>query len=145
MNSVDIQEYQQNRYPVFFLDEIKDLSIGKFVKGVKNFSYNEWFFQNKTNLVVPSVIIGEVMEQTYLMTFLTLSEYKGKKTSTVSISVEFFRDVKCGETLEVIANLLINSRGLTHGTTSAFVCGEIVAKAEFTVVIPSITMTFKPK
>ena len=143
MDSIEIQQYQQNRYPAFFVDEIKELSVGKFCKGIKYFSANEFFFRN--NLIVPTVIIGEAMEQTYLMTFLTLSEYKGKKTSTVSVSADFFREVKCGETLEIIANLLINSRGMTRGESSAFVGDEMVAKAEFTVIIPSITMIFKPK
>lgn len=145
MDSVTVQQYQQNRYPAFFVDGITELTAGKFAKGIKTFSCNEWFFQNRTDAVVPFVIIGEAMEQTYLMTFLTLPEYKGLKTSTVSVSAELFRDVKCGDTLEINAKLLINSRGLTRGTVSASVRGKIVAKADFTVVIPSVTEKFKPK
>ena len=144
-DAYEIQQYQQNRYPAFFVDEITELTAGKCAKGIKAFSYNEWFSQNRTDVIVPFVIIGEAMEQTYLMTFLTIPEYKGLKTSTVSVSAEFFHDVKCGDTLEMDAKLLINSRGLTRGTVTASVRGEIVAKADFTVVIPSVTEKFKPK
>lgn len=144
-DAYEIQKYQQNRYPAFFVDKITDLFPGKYANGIKNFSFNEWFSQNRTDTSVPSVIIGEAMEQTYLMTFLTLPEYKGLKTSTVSVSAELFRDVKCGDTLEINAKLLINSRGLTRDTVSASVRGKIVAKADFTVVIPSVTEKFKPK
>lgn len=144
-DAYEIQKYQQNRYPAFFVDKITDLFPGKYANGIKNFFFNEWFSQNRTDTSVPSVIIGEAMEQTYLMTFLTLPEYKGLKTSTVSVSAELFRDVKCGDTLEINAKLLINSRGLTRGTVSASVRGKIVAKADFTVVIPSVTEKFKPK
>lgn len=144
-DAYEIQKYQQNRYPAFFVDKITDLFPGKYANGIKNFSFNEWFSQNRTDTSVPSVIIGEAMEQTYLMTFLSLPEYKGAKTSTVSAAVEFFRNVKYGASMKTEAKLLINSRGLTRGTVTATVCGEIVAKADFTVVIPSITEKFKPK
>lgn len=39
-----IQQYQQNRYPCFFVDCIEEAMVGKYAKGYKNFTYNEWFF-----------------------------------------------------------------------------------------------------
>ena len=39
-----IQQYQQNRYPCLFIDYVCELVPGKFAKGYKNFSFNEWFF-----------------------------------------------------------------------------------------------------
>lgn len=144
-DSREIQKYQQNRYPAFFLDSIENAVPGKCASGTKLFSYNEWFSQNRADISVPSVIVGEALEQTYLMTFLTLPENKGLKTSTVSLSAEYFKEVKFGDKLVTQAELLSNSRGLTRGTVVGKVNGEVVCKADFTVIIPAIMNEFKPK
>ena len=44
IDAYEIQTYQQNRYPLLFVDMITDAVPGKYAKGYKNFSYNEWFF-----------------------------------------------------------------------------------------------------
>ena len=79
----DIIKIQQNRYPLLFIDKIIDLKPGKSAVGIKNFSYNEWFFpahfQDEPN--VPGFIQIECLVQTFLMTFLTLKENKGLKTN----------------------------------------------------------------
>ena len=44
---LDIQQIsslQQNKYPLLFLDRVTDLIPGVSCTGIKNFSYNEWFF-----------------------------------------------------------------------------------------------------
>ena len=58
MDSTTVQQYQQNRYPAFFVDGITELSPGKYAKGIKNFSFNEWFVQKQTDAVVPFVILS---------------------------------------------------------------------------------------
>lgn len=144
-DAFEIQRYQQNRYPAFFLDSIENVVPGKFTSGTKLFSYNEWFSQNRSDIFVPTVIVGEALEQTYLMTFLTLPENKGLKTSTVSLSAEYFKEVRFGDKLITEAELILNSRGLTKGTVVGKVNGEVVCKANFTVVIPTTMNEFKPK
>ncbi|MFA5196346.1 MAG: UDP-3-O-[3-hydroxymyristoyl] N-acetylglucosamine deacetylase, partial [Bacteroidales bacterium] len=39
-----IQQYQQNRYPLLFIDYVEEVVPGKSAKGHKNFTFNEWFF-----------------------------------------------------------------------------------------------------
>ena len=39
-----IRSSQQNRYPLLFLDKIIEIKPCKYVKAIKNFTYNEWFF-----------------------------------------------------------------------------------------------------
>ena len=39
-----IKKCQQNRYPLLFVDKIFEVVPGISAKGVKCFSYNEWFF-----------------------------------------------------------------------------------------------------
>ena len=44
LDPVEIQKYQQNRYPCFFVDCIEEAIPGKSARGYKNFTFNEWFF-----------------------------------------------------------------------------------------------------
>lgn len=37
LNPIDIQKYQANRYPWFFVDMIEEIIIGKHARGFKNF------------------------------------------------------------------------------------------------------------
>lgn len=43
LDAYKIQQYQQNRYPCFFVDVIEEAVPGKSAKGYKNFTFNEWF------------------------------------------------------------------------------------------------------
>ena len=43
MDCLEIQEYQQNRYPYLFLDHVDEIEPGKYARGFKNYTINEWF------------------------------------------------------------------------------------------------------
>lgn len=81
LDAIEIQKYQQNRCPCFFVDRIEEAVPGKYAKGYKNFTYNEWFFpahfEDEPN--VPGFVQVETLTQVFLMTFLTMPENKGKK------------------------------------------------------------------
>ena len=83
-----IQECQRNRYPLLFIDRVTEAVPGKYARAIKNFTFNEWFFpahfDDEPN--VPGFVQVEALTQTFLMTFLTFEEYKGEKTSFVSIN-----------------------------------------------------------
>lgn len=93
LGSFEIQEYQQNRYPCFFLDFLTEAVPGKSAKGYKNFTFNEWFFPahfvDEPN--VPGFVQIETLTQMFLMTFLTVPENKGKKTGFVAINNAMFK------------------------------------------------------
>ena len=40
IDAYEIQKYQQNRYPLLFVDEIEEAVPGESAKGYKNFTYN---------------------------------------------------------------------------------------------------------
>ena len=44
LNSVELQEYQPNRYPFLMIDYVDEVSPGKYARGYKNMTMNEWFF-----------------------------------------------------------------------------------------------------
>lgn len=142
-----IQECQRNRYPLLFIDRVTEAVPGKYAKAIKNFTFNEWFFpahfDDEPN--VPGFVQMEALAQTFLMTFLTFEEYKGEKTSFVSINnAKFKRKVVPGDTLEIYAVLDSFRRGIAKGHVESFVEGEPAASAEFVTALPSVLNGLRP-
>ena len=44
LNSVELQEFQPNRYPFLMIDYVDEVLPGKYARGYKNMTLNEWFF-----------------------------------------------------------------------------------------------------
>lgn len=143
-----IKECQRNRYPLLFVDRITEAVPGKSAHGIKCFSYNEWFFpahfDDEPN--VPGFVQVESLVQTFIMSFLCMEEYRGKKTNFVSINnVRFKRKIVPGERLDIEATLDSLRRGIAKGHAESFVDGEPACSAEFVVTIPDVLEGFKPQ
>ncbi len=144
----EIQEYQQNRYPCFFVDCIEEAIPGKSARGFKNYTYNEWYFPahfaDEPN--VPGFIQIETLTQVFLMTFLTIPENKGKKTGFISIDgARFKRKIIPGDRLDIVAELDSYRRGLAKGKAVGTVGGEAACQIALTVAVPDIMMKYMPK
>jgi len=118
LGPVEIQQYQQNRYPCFFVDHIEEVVVGRTARGYKNFTFNEWFFPahfaDEPN--VPGSIQVEMLIQVFLMTFLTFPENKGKKTADVAINnARFKKKIEPGHRVDIVATLDSYKRGLARG------------------------------
>ena len=142
-----IKACQNNRYPLLFIDLVDNVKPGEYARGTKCFSYNEWFFpahfEDDPN--VPGFIQIETLVQTFIMTFLTLDEHKGKKTNFVSIDkVKFKRKIIPGEKLIVHAKLDSFKRGIAKGSAEGFVDEQLACKADFIVALPDVLNSFKP-
>ncbi len=146
IDAYQIQQYQQNRYPLLFVDEIEEAVPGKSAEGYKNFTYNEWFFPahfaDEPN--VPGFVQIEVLTQVFLMTFLTLPEYKGKKTAFIEVKSRFRRKIVPGNRLDVEAELHSFKRGLAKGVSKGYVKGELACQAELQIAIPDVMAAFRP-
>ncbi len=145
---MEIQSYQRNRYPLLFIDRVTEAVPGKYAIAIKNFTFNEWFFpahfDDEPN--VPGFVQIEALVQTFLMTFLTLEGYQGKKTGFVSIdNAKFKRKIIPGDQLIIKAELFSFRRGLARGRVTSSVNGEEAASAEFVVSVPEVMLQFKPK
>ena len=143
----EIMNFQQNRYPLLFIDEIMDVVPGKFARGKKAFSYNEWYFpahfEGDPN--VPGFIQIESLVQVFLMTFLTLEGHAGQKTSFVKLdNATFKRKLIPGETLNIYAELETFKRGIAKGFAESDVNGEPAISASFTIAIPEILAKYSP-
>ena len=146
LDAYRIQEYQQNRYPLLFIDYVEEAVPGKMARGHKNFSYNEWFFpahfQDEPN--VPGFVQIEALTQMFLMSFLTLPGNKGLKTAFVKVESEFKRKIIPGERLDIEANLDSYRRGLAKGEAMGTVCGAVACHAKFVIAIPDIMIKYRP-
>lgn len=148
LDAYEIQQYQQNRYPCFFVDFIEEAVPGKMAKGYKNFTFNEWFFPahfaDEPN--VPGFIQIETLTQVFLMTFLTFPENKGKKTGFVSVNnARFKKKIVPGNRLDIVAELDSYNRGLAKGKVIGYVKDEIACQVELVVAIPDVMSAFRPK
>jgi len=148
LDVIQIQQYQQNRHPILFIDFVSETLPGKYARGFKNFSFNEWFFPahfaDEPN--VPGFIQVEMLTQMFLMTFLTMPENKGKKTSFVNISnAQFKKKIVPGNRVDIESTLLFYSRGVAKGKSIGTINGEFACSIELTVAIPDILNQFKPQ
>ncbi len=147
IDAFEIQQYQQNRYPCLFIDYVEEAVPGKSAKGYKNWSYNEWFFPNHfpDEPNVPGFIQIESLTQMFLMTFLTIPENKGKKTSFVQVNnAHFKKKIIPGMKMEIISTCKIYRRGVAMGSSKGYIDGELACEADFVVAIPDILNKYKP-
>ena len=146
LNAYDIQQFQQNRYPLLFVDEITDYVPGKYAKGHKCFTYNEWYFpahfQDEPN--VPGFIQVEALAQVFIMSFLTLPEYKGKKSAFLVVECNFRKKIVPGTRIDVEANLSYFKRGLAKGTSVGYIDEEITCDARLEIAVPDILRQYLP-
>jgi 3-hydroxyacyl-[acyl-carrier-protein] dehydratase len=147
LDIIDIIKYQRNRYPVLLIDKVVDLNPGKSAVGIKNFTYNEWFFpghfEDEPN--VPGFVQVEALVQAFILTFLSLPEYSGMKTNFTNIdNIKFKRKIVPGDTLRSVANLKSFKRGLAIGDVTGYVDDEFAVSADFTVIVPDVFNKFFP-
>lgn len=146
IDAYEIQKYQQNRYPLLFIDFVEEAAPGRYAKGFKNFSYNEWFFpahfEDEPN--VPGFVQLEALTQMFLMTFLTISGNEGLKTAFLKSEMEYKKKIIPGDRLDIEAQLDYYKRGLAKGTVVGTVNGELACKASLMIGIPDIMRQFRP-
>jgi 3-hydroxyacyl-[acyl-carrier-protein] dehydratase len=147
LNITEIKQYQRNRYPYLLIDKITDIIPGKSSKGYKNFTMNEWFFPThyEDEPIVPGMLQIESLVQVFIMTFLILPEYKGKKTNFLGANnIKFSRHIIPGDRLDIEAELKSIRRGIATGYAQGFVDGIFTCRSAFVIGIPEILAQFTP-
>ena len=143
-----IKECILNKYPWLYLDGVVDIQPGKFVKAIKNFTYNEHYFPAHfpSDPSVPGFIQIECCMQAFLLTFLSLEQYKKRETADrLLMNVQLRRKIVPGEKLELFANLTSFSRGVAKGRVESYVNGEEAISFDVTAVVIDELDKFKPK
>jgi len=147
LNSVDIQRYIKNRYPILMIDRVHEIVVGKSARGFKNFTNNEWFFPShfENNPNVPGIVTLEVLMEMFIMSFITLPECLGKETADVKVDkLHFNIKIFPGDKLDVTSELKSFRRGVATGTSVGYVNGDVACSCELIVCVPAIVFTFRP-
>jgi 3-hydroxyacyl-[acyl-carrier-protein] dehydratase len=143
----DILNIQANKYPVLFIDRVESCVPGEKTCCIKNFTYNEWFFPSHydDDPNVPGFILIESMVQSFLISFLSLEEFRGSRTSFLDVKNAIFRKkVIPGDTLIIESKVNSFKRGVAKGISEATVNGEFACSADFVVGIPNVMEKFRP-
>lgn len=138
---------QMNRYPMLFIDHVTECIPGKYARGYKLFSYNEWFFHgyDTEEPKVWNAIQVEAMSQMFLMTFLSKDELRGSVAMSSKFDkVQFLRKIQPGDRLDIEAALSAFGRGVARGSVRGYVGGKIACSMECTIIVPSVFGGIQP-
>ena len=147
LNAIELQQYQPNRYPFLMIDKVVDVLPGKYARGYKNLTNNEWYFpkhfENHPNM--PGALQLEAMAQMLTVAITTLDGLKGKITHALEHKVRFKKEVLPGDRLDINTELISWKRGIAIGTGICMVGDEEVSSAKMTITIPEILEQYIPK
>ncbi|MEG1501815.1 MAG: 3-hydroxyacyl-ACP dehydratase FabZ [Synergistaceae bacterium] len=146
LNINDILENLPHRYPFLLVDrilEVVNTDDKKMVRGYKNVTFNEPFFQGHfpDEPVMPGVLILEAMGQVGCILLKIQPEYQGGDRKLVYLTsmdkVKFRKPVKPGDRLETVATLIKKRGNIGKFNLVATVDGEVVAEGNMGFVISS--------
>jgi len=147
LNCVELQDYQPNRYPFLMIDYVEKVIPGKYAKGFKNLTLNEWYFPKHFPGApnMPGALQLEAMAQMLTVAITTLPELKGKVTHALQHKVRFRKEVLPGEKLVIETNVISWRRGIANGKGVGYTNGEIACEADMLITIPDIFEKYLPK
>jgi 3-hydroxyacyl-[acyl-carrier-protein] dehydratase len=147
LNCLELQAYQPNRYPFLMIDHVDEVLPGKYARGFKNLTMNEWYFPvhfpGGPNM--PGALQLEALAQMLTVAITTLPGLRGKVTHALQHTVRFKKEVLPGKKFEINTQVVSWNRGICKGHGVAVVDGEIACEADMLITIPEILETFLPK
>jgi len=139
LNIPDIQKILPHRYPFLLVDQIVELEIGKSVKGIKNVTFNEPYFNGHFpgNPVMPGVLQLEAMAQAAGILIIRHNNWVPKPAFFMSADKVKFRKPVCpGDQLRIHAKLTkIRNNKIAIAEVSCSVDGQVVSSAELMIAI----------
>jgi 3-hydroxyacyl-[acyl-carrier-protein] dehydratase len=147
LNCVALQEYQPNRYPFLMIDHVDAVLPGKYARGYKHLTLNEWYFPvhfpGEPNM--PGALQLEALAQMLTVAITTLPGLKGKITHALEHTVRFRKEVLPGKTFVIQTEVLSWNRGICKGKGVATVDGEVACEASMLITIPEILEQYLPR
>ena len=130
----EILDLLPHRYPFLLIDRVTELVPGEYIKGFKNVTINEPFFQGHfpENPIMPGVLILEAMAQMgiFFAKKTAPDELKNKLFVFAGMDgVRFRRPVRPGDKLEIELHLEKRKRLVWKMAGKAVVEGEMAVEA----------------
>ncbi|MEG0268377.1 MAG: 3-hydroxyacyl-ACP dehydratase FabZ [Carnobacterium sp.] len=138
LNIAEIQALIPNRYPIYFIDRVDEMTPGEHVTALKNVTINEEIFQGHFpgEPVLPGVYILEALAQAGSIPLLTLDRFKGQTAYLGGMNkVKFRKKVVPGDQLILVVDIVKLKDYAGIGKGVAYVDGKKVCEAELTFII----------
>jgi 3-hydroxyacyl-[acyl-carrier-protein] dehydratase len=138
MDIKEILRYLPHRYPFLLIDRVTDATAGDFIRGYKNLSFNEPFFQGHfpAHAIMPGVLMIEGMAQLAgVLIFLTTDVVPGPEPKFVLAGVDdvrFKKMVVPGDRLDYEVKIIKCRNNLWKFACTASVDSQLVASANIT-------------
>ena len=139
-----IRRLLPHRYPMLLVDRVLDWEPGQFLRGLKNVTIDEPFFQGHFPAypVMPGVLVIEAMAQVAgLLTMLSDVARRDGSQLVLFAGIDearFKRQVLPGDTLLLEARLERAVRGIGRFRTKATVDGQLVCEAQLLAAIRDV-------
>jgi UDP-3-O-[3-hydroxymyristoyl] N-acetylglucosamine deacetylase/3-hydroxyacyl-[acyl-carrier-protein] dehydratase len=133
-----IQKILPHRYPFLLVDKIIEVEGDTWIKGVKNVTFNEQFFQGHfpSTPIMPGVLIVEAMAQVSGLLFAQRLEHTGKLAMLLSMdNVKLRKPVVPGDQLILTAETVRLRRRTAHCRCQAMVGDIVAAEAEIKFIL----------
>ncbi|WP_018759018.1 hypothetical protein [Paenibacillus terrigena] len=124
---IDIPSIIPHRYPFLMIDRIIEIDQGKWAKGYKNVTCNEWFI-TETSHSMPSMMIVEALAQ--LGAFTTSSKENSLGFLSSLNGLEIIGNAYPGDQVELYYEVIKNRRGFVLGKGVATVGNRVIIRAE---------------
>ncbi len=140
MNIQEIKEILPHRYPMLLIDRVLEMDIEEkmYVKGYKNLSANEAFFQGHypEEPIMPGVLQIEALAQAGAVAILSMEKFKGKTPLFAGTNkVRFKNKVVPGDRLDLYCEIVKIKGPIGIGKGIASVDGKTVCEAEILFAI----------
>ncbi len=122
-----------HRYPFLLVDKVVEIEGDRRIKGIKNVSFNEQFFQGHFpgTPIMPGVLIVEAMAQVSGLLFAQTLEHTGKLAVLLSMDgVKLRRAVVPGDQLVLIAEAVRMRKRTAQCRCKAMVGRQVAAEAQ---------------
>lgn len=124
-----IMKLLPHRFPFVLIDRVTGVELQKSIRGIKNVTYNEWYFEGLPAglRIVPASILSEAIAQLGALLVVLEEENRGKLIFFSGLDrVRFRRPVRPGDTLEMQADILRRRGRVGRLRVEARVNGSIV-------------------